>query len=67
MGEEYNIADMDRVQLMQEPGLGVCDHENVFIVTSAPNNKHLRDSGAVSDIEDIIIINQLFHSEEWPE
>ena len=51
---------------MQEPGLGVCDHENVFIVTSAPNNKHLRDSGAVSD-DNEDIINQLFHSEERPE
>ena len=66
VGEEYNIADMEGVQLIQEPGLGVCDHENVFIVTSAPNNKHLRDSGAVSD-DNEDIINQLFHSEEWPE
>ena len=43
---KYSIADMDGVKIILEPPESICNHENVFIITSAPNNKHLRDSGS---------------------
>ena len=51
----YSIADMDDVKIILEPPENICNHENVFIITSAPNNKHLRDSGS-----DCSVISQSF-------
>ena len=59
---KYAIADMDDVHISMEPNKSICQKKHVFIITSAPNNKHLRDTGS-DDL--IVIVNILIILLQW--
>ena len=41
-GARFHLADLEGVSVLQAPGRGVCAHEHLFVVTSAPGNAQLR-------------------------
>merc|ERR1712126_169063 len=42
-GDQYHVAELSNVSLLQTPDINVCSNKNVFLVTSAPNNVQLRN------------------------
>ena len=44
-GKTFNIVDRDNVSILLSPELNVCQHNHIFIITSAPQNIRLRNKG----------------------
>merc|ERR1711973_106636 len=41
-GENFHVAELQNVTLLQTPDIDVCNHKNVFLVTSHPKHFQLR-------------------------
>ena len=46
-GDVYQLAHLDDVKLLISPDENICDNELIFMVPSAPQNRHHRDQGKI--------------------